>query len=104
MFGSTSKSLIHSRQNSHRHSPSGILCSKIHSDPDVVIPLLIGYLDDDRLDSEAATALGNFGSLAKAAIPKIVPLLKARDNDDRLVAQDALKKIDSEAARDAGVK
>jgi HEAT repeat protein len=39
----------------------------IHSDPTARIPLLIGYLDDENLRDEAALALANYGSLAKAA-------------------------------------
>ncbi|MGA2176824.1 MAG: hypothetical protein ABSH38_17755 [Verrucomicrobiota bacterium] len=76
----------------------------IHSDPDVVIPLLIPYLTNDDLDDEAASALGNYGTLAKVAVPQIIPLLNAKDHDARAAAQVALKKIDSEAAAKAGVK
>jgi HEAT repeat protein len=70
---------------------------KIHSDPDTLIPLLIGYLDDKDLNDEAALALANYGSLAKAAVPKIVPLLQAPDKDARKAATEALKKIDPAA-------
>jgi len=76
----------------------------IHSDPEVIIPLLIPYLADNELNDEAATALGNYGSLAKAAIPNIVPLLTGRGKDARGAAIYALKKIDPEAAAMAGVK
>jgi HEAT repeat protein len=76
----------------------------IHSDPEVVIPLLIPYLTNDDFNDKAAIALGNYGSLAKEAVPKIVPLLKARDKDDRYAARVALKQIDPEAAAKAGVK
>ena len=70
---------------------------KIHSDPEVVIPLLIGYLDDDSVNDEAALALGNYGSLAKAAVPKIIPLLRASDKDARAAAAAALEKIDPQS-------
>jgi hypothetical protein len=70
----------------------------------VVIPLLISYLDDDNLNDEAATALGNYGSLARSAIPKILPLLHAADDDAQAAAQAALLKIDPDAAAKAGVK
>lgn len=73
----------------------------IHSQPDVVIPLLIKYLDDDNLNDEAATALGNFGSLARPAVPKIIPLLHADDDDAVAAAQGALMKIDPEAFTNA---
>jgi len=76
----------------------------IHSDPDVVIPLLIPYLTNDDFNDKAAIALGNYGSLAKEAVPKIVPLLKARDKEARYAAHVALKQIDPEAAAKAGVK
>jgi HEAT repeats len=69
----------------------------IHSDPDLVIPLLIGYLEDDNLNDEAALALANYGSLAKAAVPKIIPLLHAPDKDAQAAAREALKRIDPEA-------
>ncbi|MGO8926583.1 MAG: HEAT repeat domain-containing protein [Limisphaerales bacterium] len=76
----------------------------IRSDPDVVIPLLIPYLTNDDLNDEAAFALGNYGRLAKVAVPKIIPLLNAKDNEARAAARVALKKIDPEAAVKAGVK
>ncbi len=66
----------------------------IHSEPEVVIPFLTRYLDDDDLNDEVALALGNFGSLARPAIPKIIPLLHARDVEARAAAVEALKKID----------
>lgn len=69
----------------------------IHSDPQVVVPLLIGYLDDEELNDEAARALANYGSLAQAAVPKIIPLLHASDKSARAAAEFALKKIDPDA-------
>jgi len=86
------------------HEPAIAALGKIHSDPDVVIPLLIPYLAKDDVNDEAATALGNYGSLAREAFPKIVPLLHAKDKDARSAARIALKKIDPEAAAKAGVK
>jgi hypothetical protein len=77
---------------------------KIHSDPDTVIPVLIPYLEDENLDAAAANALAEFGSLAKAAVPKLLPLLHAQDDDDQVAAQNALLKIDPEAAAKAGIK
>ena len=74
---------------------------KIHSDPEFVIPLLIGYLDDEGLNDEAALALANYGSLAKVAVPKIIPLLHAPDKDAQAAAAEALKKIDPEAYTNA---
>jgi HEAT repeat protein len=69
----------------------------IHSEPEVVIPLLTKYLDDNQLNDEAAMALGDFGSLARPAIPKIIPLLRAADKDARVAAAKALKQIDPAA-------
>jgi hypothetical protein len=77
---------------------------QIHSNPDAVIPLLSPYLTNDDLNDEAAIALGNYGSLAKEAFPKIVPLLHAKDKDARAAAHAALKKIDPEAAAKAEAK
>ena len=73
----------------------------IHSKPEVVIPFLTKYLDDDTLDDEAATALGNFGSLARPVVPKIIPLLHAADDDAQVAAAEALKKIDPAAYTNA---
>jgi HEAT repeat protein len=77
---------------------------KIRSEPEKVIPLLIPYLGDDNLDVTAANALAEFGSLAKPAVPKLLPLLQAKDRDDRAAAKAALKKIDPLAAAKAGIK
>ena len=77
---------------------------QIHSNPDEVIPLLITYLADDDLDDAAATALGNYGSVAREAFPKIVPLLKARNSATRAAARAALKEIDPDAAAKADVE
>jgi HEAT repeat protein len=86
------------------YEPAIEALGNIHSEADLVIPLLISYLTNKDLDDEAATALGNYGSLAREAYPKIVPLLKANDDDARRAAHIALKKIDPEAAAKAGVR
>jgi HEAT repeat protein len=77
---------------------------KIRSEPETVIPLLIPYLENDNLDVQAANALAEFGPLAKPAVPKLLPLLRAKDDDDRAAARAALLKIDPDAAAKAGVK
>ena len=74
---------------------------KIRSDPEIVIPLLIPYLEDDALDVAAAGALAEFGSLAKPAVPKLLPLLRAKDDDDQAAGKEALEKIDPVAAAKA---
>jgi HEAT repeat protein len=86
------------------HEAAIAALGKIHSEPETVIPLLIPYLDDENVNDEAADALANYGRLAKPAVPKLIPLLKARDKDAREAAQKALVKIDPEAAAQAGVK
>jgi hypothetical protein len=67
---------------------------KIRSDPETIIPLLAGYLDDKELNAEAATALGEFGALAKLALPKLVPLLKVPDKDLHHAVVGALQRIE----------
>lgn len=84
--------------------PAAKALGEIHGQPEVVIPLLISVLDDNELNDEAAEALGNFGPLAKAAVPKLIPLLKAPDKDLHFAVVDALKRIDPDAAATAGVK
>jgi HEAT repeat protein len=81
--------------------PAIAALGEIHSEPDQLIPLLTGYLDDDKLNDEAAKALGNYGVLAKAAVPKILPMLHAPDKDARAAAAEALQKIDPEAYSNA---
>jgi hypothetical protein len=83
------------------HEAAVAALGKIHSDPEVVIPLLIGYLDDDSINDEAALALAGYGSLAKAAVPKIIPLLHAPDKDAQAAGKEALRKIDPEAYTNA---
>lgn len=77
---------------------------KIHQQPDKIVPFLINYLDDDNLNTPAAEALGGFGSVAKPAVPKLVSLLKIPDKDLRHAVTDSLRKIDPEAAAQAGIK
>jgi hypothetical protein len=86
------------------HGPAIAALGKIHGEPDTIIPLLIGYLDDKELNDEAATALGNFGSQAKVAFPKLIPMLKIPDKDLHHAVVIALQQIDATAAAAAGVK
>jgi hypothetical protein len=69
----------------------------IHCEPELVIPFLTRYLDNDNVNDEAASALGKYGTLAQSAVPKIIPLLHADDDDVREAAEEALKKIDPAA-------
>ena len=79
---------------------------QIGSQPDTIIPLLIGLLDDkqDGVPEAAVEALGDFGRLAKPALPKLLPLLKVRDKDMQHALRPALKKIDPQAAAEAGLR
>lgn len=86
------------------HGPAIFALGKIHGEPDTIIPLLMGYLDDKELNAEAATALGDFGSQAKVALPKLIPMLKIPDKDLHHAVALALKQIDPAAAVTAGVK
>jgi len=63
---------------------------------------------DPSVRGNAATSLGNFGSLAKPAVPELLKLLRDTNSyvsgtvSDR--AAKMLMKIDPEAANRAGVK
>jgi HEAT repeat protein len=85
---------------------AAVALGQIHSEPETVIPLLIGLLDDpqDGEPEAAMQALGDFGSLAKAAVPRLVPLLKSREKDTRHAASAALRQIDPEAATKAATR
>ncbi|HLH53706.1 MAG TPA: HEAT repeat domain-containing protein [Verrucomicrobiae bacterium] len=84
--------------------PAAVSLGKIHWKPDVVIPLLIKGLEDDDLREPAAEALGELGSLSKAAVPKLLLLFRVPDKDLHHAVAEALKKIDPEAAAQAGVR
>ena len=77
---------------------------EIHSQPELVVPVLVRALRNrDESRTAAEDALGDFGADAKAAIPSLVELL----NDElppRSFAAEALKRIDPEAAARAGAK
>jgi hypothetical protein len=74
--------------------------AQIHSDPDVVIPLLMRCLDDKDVDDVAARALGFYGNLARGAVPKLMDLAHhGRDSDVISQSREAVRKIDPEAYR-----
>jgi hypothetical protein len=77
---------------------------EIHSDPDLCIPVLIASLEDSDVDEEAAEALGKFGALAEAAVPKLLFLSIHGDKETRHTSTLALPFIDPEAAAKAGRK
>jgi len=76
---------------------------QIHSDAAVVVPLLIECLKNEELADCAAESLGEYGSLAREAIPQLLPLLSARDKEIRRGATLAIPKIDREAATHYGI-
>jgi hypothetical protein len=77
---------------------------KIHAQPEVIIPLLTKCLDDDDLQESAAEALGEYGPLSKAAIPKLLVLFKVPSKDLHVAVEGALRSIDPDAAALAGVR
>jgi hypothetical protein len=84
--------------------PAAVSLAQIHAQPEVVIPLLIAYLDDADLREAAAEALGEYGNLSKVAIPKLLLLFKVPDKSLRHAVAGALKNIDPDAAIQAGVR
>ena len=96
---------------------------RILPDPQLTIPLLVAGLDDPLWGNRwpAAAALGKYGPEARAAVPALLRALATndalavslpaagpweRDQLGRLsdVFRSALKKVDPEAAAEAGVK
>src|ERR1051326_9214749 len=65
---------------------------------------LVAVLQDKTAPNRwpAVWALGQIGSNAKAAVPALIGALKAGDERLRGLAANKLKKIDPEAARQAG--
>ena len=84
--------------------PAAVSLGKIHGQPEVIIPLLIRYLDEDDLKEAAAEALGEYGSLSKTAIPKLLLLYKVRDKDLHHAVGEALNRIDPIAAAQVGAR
>ncbi len=70
------------------------------------IPILIAQLNRKGDYSRAASArrLGTFGPVAKEAVPSLIKALRDEDKDVRKEAGIALKKIDPDAATNAGVE
>jgi HEAT repeat protein len=76
-----------------------------------VVPALVAMLQssDNSLDGvsvamASARALGRFGPEAEAAVPALVAALKSPSPGLRGAASDALKKIDPQAAINAGIQ
>jgi HEAT repeat protein len=77
----------------------------IGAEPGRVVPVLTNALQDENSRPSAAFALGEFGPSAKPAASLLIALLKSpQDRTDKSIYTNALKKIDPEAAAQAGVK
>ena len=78
----------------------------ISTNPDVVMPVLMGYLSSTNMGQQgwALSRLPQFGADAKTAIPRVQEFLDDPQLYLRQAATNALKKIDPEAAAKAGVK
>jgi HEAT repeat protein len=77
--------------------PAAQALGEIHSEPETVIPLLIGYLDTPDLRAEAADGLSAFGPEAKAAIPKLLTFFETSNKDLHDAVWDAVRTIDPKA-------
>ena len=78
---------------------------RIHSQPTVAVPALIANLAlRDRNTHVTLQALAEFGTEAKSAVPAIVSLLNDPNIHVRSSANNALKRIDPEAAAAAGIR
>lgn len=76
-----------------------VALGKIHSSPGITVPALMARLSDPvaQVRGEAAWDLGNFGSLARKAIPALIELQHSdKDAQVRSAAEEALKKINHE--------
>ncbi len=83
--------------------------SRIHAEPDLVVPVLLKTLCDTnwsaRVRRQAISGLSAFGTNANTAVPAVVDFLNTQsDPADRSLAAKALKKIDPEAAAGANLK
>ena len=71
-----------------------------------VVPALTAALQDDDafVRRDAALALGEMGAGAKSAVPALLAALRDRNAHVRQETVKALKRIDSQAAAQAGVQ
>lgn len=81
----------------------------IHARPDVVVPILVKALQRKGAPhGYAAKALGQFGAEAKAAVPALLEVRRQALIAERLSlveqTESALRKIDSAAAKKAGIR
>jgi HEAT repeat protein len=84
-------------------SPNAYTCSlameilaQMKDEPDLAIPPLLEALGDTNeiIRNTAIHCLGDFGSEARAAIPKLISLTTDRNNEVRKLTTNALEKID----------
>src|SRR5262249_1364688 len=78
----------------------------IHNQPARVIPVLLEFMKDSRVDvrRSAAEALGNYGTNASPALAILSNALNDPELSVRDAAEDALKKINPESAAKAEVR
>jgi HEAT repeat protein len=76
------------------------------ADKDEVIQALIGILKnpDDQIAYRAPAVLGKLGNAASAAVPALIEAARGTNRLVSSAAASALKKIDPNAAKEAGVK
>lgn len=79
------------------HRQAAIALGKIHSDPDMVIPLLTQCLSGQDVPDAAAIGLAGFGPAARPAVPELLAHFDSRDDDLRKAVWFALQGIDPEA-------
>ena len=88
---------------------------EIHQEPDRVVPILMGFLNEYEADQthwskhwnacyRAMQSRGDFGAQAKPAIPILIRLLNDQRPFIRAEATNSLKSIDPDAAANAGPK
>lgn len=84
---------------------SMVALGAIHSEPEIVVPLLLEYVNGPRKDwnynASAMDALGRYREKAKSAVPAILPFLSDTDEGHRSSADAALCAIDPQAAAQA---
>jgi HEAT repeat protein len=85
---------------------AALALGQIKSEPDTIIPLLLATLDDpqDGVPESAVEGLACFGSLSRAAVPKLLELFKVPDKDLHAAVAAALKQIAPEDAAKAEIR
>ena len=76
---------------------AAIALGRIHSEPDIVIPMLVPYLNSPGLAEAAVLGLGGFGPVAKPAVPELLALFNNPDPDTQKAVWYTLQGIDPDA-------